>query len=94
VSVQVRGHFGENINLGGQANVSVAHLFRTPISVIDRPSQLRGGEVMMTRRNCEDCGQPIPNGAAHIRSVLFSQVAYCGACWAIRNITTVLRRAS
>ena len=48
----------------------------------------------MSRHICDDCWQPIPNGKAHVRSVAFRQVAYCGDCWAIRKIATVLRRVA
>jgi hypothetical protein len=48
----------------------------------------------MTRLTCDDCWKPIPNGKAHIRSRLFAQVAYCGDCWTMRKIATVLRRVA
>lgn len=34
---------------------------------------------------CTTCGDPIPNGTAHIRSVSFEQVAYCDFCHLIRQ---------
>jgi hypothetical protein len=40
----------------------------------------------MTRHQCIDCGAPIPNGQAHIRSRAFRQVAWCAACWATRRL--------
>lgn len=39
----------------------------------------------MSRHTCKECGQPIPNGQAHIRSVVFRQVAWCGPCWDLRT---------
>jgi hypothetical protein len=46
------------------------------------------------RHTCDDCWKPIPNGEAHVRSVAFSQVAYCASCWAMRKVATVLRRVA
>lgn len=34
----------------------------------------------MIRLHCAECGEPIPNGQAHIRSRCFRQVALCAAC--------------
>jgi hypothetical protein len=48
----------------------------------------------MTRHTCHDCGDAIPNGTAHIRSSMFVQVAYCGGCWAVRQIAHVLERVA
>jgi hypothetical protein len=48
----------------------------------------------MIRHQCHDCGDPIPNGTAHIRSSMFRQVAYCGACWAVRQRATILHRVA
>lgn len=39
----------------------------------------------MARYTCTDCQRPIENGQAHIRSVMFQQVAWCRVCWAIRH---------
>ncbi len=40
----------------------------------------------MSRFCCHDCGEPIPNGSGHIRSVLFRQVALCDLCWQFREL--------
>ena len=40
----------------------------------------------MSRLTCHDCGEPIPNGGGHIRSVLFRQVAWCDLCWQLREL--------
>jgi hypothetical protein len=48
----------------------------------------------MTRHICDDCLKSVPNGKAHIGCVLFRLVAYCGTCWAIRQIVAAVRRKS
>ena len=44
----------------------------------------------MTIHTCTDCGDQIPNGQAHIRSVSFRQVARCGFCHAVANGNALL----
>lgn len=39
----------------------------------------------MIHHHCAECGESIPNGQAHIRSISFEQVAWCDLCWKIRE---------
>ncbi len=39
---------------------------------------------------CRDCEKQVNRGEAHVRSVNFEQVAYCHACWDVRNGSAVV----
>lgn len=39
----------------------------------------------MNHHTCHTCGDQIPNGQAHIRSVSFKQQAFCGFCMAVKQ---------
>ncbi len=48
----------------------------------------------MNRHQCRECGDPIPNGQAHIRSENFRQVAWCDFCWLVRHVKVSLGLAA
>lgn len=39
----------------------------------------------MAKRICSECGDAIPSGMAHVRSVSFTQVNFCDFCHGIRQ---------
>ena len=44
-----------------------------------------------TYSTCHTCGDHIPSGHAHIRSVSLKQVAFCGFCNAVRSGVALAR---